>query len=38
MFPQEVTIDMDELEMVYSYTYMGQIITMNGNIMEEINN
>ena len=36
--PQKITIGMDELEAVCSYTYLGQVITMNGSIMEEINN
>ena len=29
---------MDELETVYSNTCLGQVITMNGSIMKNINN
>ena len=36
--PEKVSIDMDQLETVHSYIYLGLVITMNGSIMEKINN
>ena len=36
--PQKVTTDMDDLETVYNYIYLGQVIMMNESIIEEINN
>lgn len=38
ILPQKVTVGINEVESVCSYTYLGQVITMNGSIIEEINN